>query len=178
MPTSGTTGQILAKMTDNNHDTQWVSASAGQYTIGQSVLGGVVFFVYVDSTGTQHGLVAAEADEPGGPNYTGGLSTTSGTAQYQCANKTTNGFTDWILPNQSQITILYNNRFAIDPTDPNGNGGFSNEEQFNGDTTASIYWSSTTTNSACSAWSQYFGNGTQNPQLANTLLSVRCIRTF
>ncbi len=39
-----------------------------QPTIGQSAYGGVIYYVYMDSTGT-HGLVAATVDEPGGANY-------------------------------------------------------------------------------------------------------------
>ncbi|KTD72570.1 DUF1566 domain-containing protein [Legionella tucsonensis] len=58
----GTTGQILAKTSNDDFDTQWIDGP-GTYTIGQQAMGGIVF--YVDSTG-QHGLIAAGEDNNGG----------------------------------------------------------------------------------------------------------------
>lgn len=174
VPTGGTTGQVLAKASSANYDTHWVSSSTNQYMVGQSVLGGVIFYIYVDSLGIQHGLVAATTDEPGGAIYTWGASTTPGTAQYQCASVSYGGYTDWVVPNQAQITALYNNRFAIDPTAPNGNGGFSNNA------VDYQYWSSTVdVSTPGNAWMQIFAGGGQvsGSQIVPSG-SVRCIRVL
>lgn len=125
-----------------------------------------MYFVYVDSTGTQHGLVAATADEPGGAAYTWTA------AQTLCDTKTTGGFNDWILPNKAQLTALFNNRYPIDPSDPNR--GFS--DSLVSDTR--YYWSSTMSDQSSSPWSQLFGSGDQTIAGPTSQHSVRCIQTF
>jgi hypothetical protein len=164
LPAGGTTGQVLAKANNNNYDTQWVT----QYMVGQFAFGGVIF--YVDSTG-QHGLVAATADEPGTANYTWGLPTTLGTAQYQCANKTAGGYNNWIVPDKAQMTLLYTNRYPIGGSP---NGGFSSTTLSN----TSAYWTSTESDSPGFSWYMDFGLGYQNLNSESSFLSVRCIRPF
>ncbi len=169
LPAGGTTGQVLTKVNNNNYDTKWATPSGAKYTVGQSAFGGKIF--YVDSTG-QHGLVAAITDEPGGANYTWGNSTTSGTAQYQCTNKAAvNGYANWFLPDQAQMTLLYTNRYAIGGSP---NGGFSNTTLSN----ASLYWTSTESDNPGTAWFMYFGNAFQGNNPENNSYSVRCIRAF
>jgi hypothetical protein len=150
-----------------------LQSKIGQHFVGQHDLGGVVYYVYLDSTGTQHGLVAATEDESGGPIYTWGLSSTLGTAQYQCANKVTGGYTNWVVPNQAQMTALYTNRFAINPTDVNG--GFSNKTLPD----AAVYWASNNQpGSITNAFSMDFATGSFNTRATPTPLNVRCIRGF
>lgn len=72
--TGGVTGQILAKASNADYDTEWVNGTV-TYTIGQQAMGGVVF--YVDSTG-QHGLIAAVADCNGQSTVRWGISQETG----------------------------------------------------------------------------------------------------
>ena len=129
--------------------------------IGQDAQGGVVFFTYLYG-GVVHGLVAATADEPGGAAYT-----QSG-AINRCASKIENGYSDWFLPNKTQATALFNNRFTINPNDLNG--GFSD---------ASTYWSSSPlTSTTSSGWVQLFGTGAQSTFPVSNAYSARCVRAF
>ena len=165
IPQGGITDQYLVKASSQNYDTKWITP----YRVGQFAFGGVIF--YVDITGN-HGLVAASADEPGGAAYTWGLVTTPGTAQNQCANKAAvDGYGDWFVPSQAQMSMLYFNRYAVGG-DPNG--GFSNATAL-----ASLYWTSTVTDlPANHAWFQEFGLAAQGHAVQATALSARCIRAF
>lgn len=130
----------------------------------------------MNSTGT-HGLVAATADEPGGANYTWDSTNAPGSAQYACANKvvTVAGVTysGWIVPSMAQMTALYANRYAINPSDPNG--GFSVQTIANN---SAIYWTSTASATPGLAWTELFTNGFMQDKDTTTAFSVRCIRTF
>ena len=112
-----------------------------------------------------HGLVAALADEPGGAAYT------QLAAINRCASKIENGYSDWFLPNKAQATVLFNNRFAINPND--FNGGFPDT------TSTSIYWSSSpVTGSTSDGWRQLFSTGEQSNNLVSLTFSARCVRAF
>ncbi len=73
------------------------------------------------------------------------------------------------------MSALFNNRYAIDPADPKGNGGFGNTI---GSTSA--YWTSTQPYmmDTKSALGQDFNTGTQFMYDTTNKLNVRCIRTF
>ncbi len=158
------------------------------YSIGDTALGGIVF--YVDTTGW-HGLVAAPADQgtmawtPGGQtdcnaSYDGlyyGIWNTdnivfqyqqSGTyAAYSCYAKSLGGYTDWYLPAKYELNLLFEQRSVV--------GGFAND----------VYWSSTD-NSAWpeeQVWAQYFydggyGNGHQFMGSQGQSFRVRAVRAF
>ena len=133
--------------------------------IGRATQGGVVFFTYL-SGGVVHGLVAATADEPGGAAYN------QQSAINQCASKNLNGYSDWFLPNSAQISALFNNRFAINPSD--SNGGFSDSTAF-----AGIYWSSTAvSDSRGYGWGQSFSLGYLDFGTVDDTHSARCVRAF
>lgn len=162
IPSGGTTGQVLAKASNSNYNTQWVNASGGGglYKIGQHLGADVIFFVYEDGAGVEHALVAAPADEPGSWDWASAVT--------QCATKNTGGYT-WILPDKAQLTALFNNRFAIAPNDPNNNGGFALD----------VYWSSTpVVASPGSVWFQGFADASQNMDVVGASLIVRCIRVL
>ncbi len=82
-------------------------------------------------------------------------------------------YNDWIVPSQAQMTALYNNRYVINPSDPNG--GFS--DQTTGPQGAN-YWTSTASETAGFAWTQVFSNGGMQDKDTSELRLVRCIRTF
>lgn len=168
VPTGGTTGQVLAKIDNTDYNTQWVTQTSPQYTIGQNIQGGIVFFVYMDSSNVQHALIAAPADESV-PAATYNWAD----AVAQCNNKDDGTYADWFLPNKAQISALFNNRYAISPTtsaagsynDPLNNGGFL----------YTSYWSSSELGVAIS-YSLNFGNSAEGNNAKITALPVRCVR--
>lgn len=159
----------------------WVkSYIASIPAIGQSALGGVIYYVYTDSAGVRHGLVAATADEPGAGSsgkYTWDASGVDpNSAQYACAHKrvTVGGVTysGWIVPNLAQMTALFDNRYAIAPNDPNG-GFIASESLFTNN-----YWTSIEADNG-NPWCMSFGNAFMvDSSDASRQQSVRCIRTF
>lgn len=164
------------------------STSGITYTIGQSALGGKIF--YVDDTG-QHGLVAATADYNSGQEikwittnyintnavrsgiYGGQLNTQSinevqgngisaalAAAQYAGGN-----YGDWYLPSKQELQMLYNQRVAI------------------GMSSASGYWSSTEVPAETGFVSETahyfdFDGGTPSTSSKNNNYKVRAIRKF
>ncbi|MGB7511331.1 MAG: TIR domain-containing protein [Pelodictyon phaeoclathratiforme] len=120
------------------------------FTIGDKYGGGKVAFI--DATG-QHGLIAAEADLPGGNKYTWNA------AKKACKELKENGYNDWFLPSKEELNQLYHNRSAV--------GGFA----------FGIYWSSTEY-AADVAWNQVFGNGSQRYNVKGSEWRVRPVRAF
>jgi len=147
------------------------------YSIGQTTNGGVIFYVYEDSAGTQHALVSATADEAGGAAYNWDAGAVPGSAQNACSTKSVAvagvTYDDWILPDQDQMTALYNNRYAIDPSD--SNGGFSDETT---GPNGANYWTATASETSGFAWTQVFSNGGMQDKDVNELRLVRCIRVI
>jgi len=80
-------------------------------------------------------------------------------AAYLCYDLTLGGYSDWYLPSQDELNVLYQNREAI--------GGF----------TGNSYWSSTELGQGY-AYRQDFSAGTQGYSLKTSMLYVRAIRTF
>jgi len=149
------------------------------FYLGQDTLGGIVFYIYSDQNGEQHGLI---------------VSKTETTAQWQSSTSTTNATrtwdgaynmglmtnspaktwvtglgVDWYLPSIDELSILWQNRF-------HANKGLNDA----GATLLSnytVYWSSTEydTESACYFW---FSNGSAGGATKSTTDSVRAVRTF
>lgn len=73
----GVTGQILAKASNDDYDTEWINGGGGTvtYKVGDKAMGGIVF--YVDSTG-QHGLIAAVEDNYGQASVRWGIAQQTG----------------------------------------------------------------------------------------------------
>ena len=130
--------------------TQQKSANSKTLAIGAKHGGGKIAFI--DATG-QHGLIAAEADLPGGNKYTWNA------AKKACKELKENGYNDWYLPSKEELNQLYLNRSAV--------GGFA----------SGVYWSSTEV-SANNAWSQHFGNGNQIDYSKDVEWRVRPVRAF
>jgi hypothetical protein len=112
----------------------------GDYThfIGEEFGGGIVFHVYRDAAGNEHGLIVSKYEPQGSSsfwsnvvNYAIGVSARSTwngmansiaivsqgghtySAAKVCLDLVEGGYNDWYLPAISELDILYNNRFNI-----------------------------------------------------------------
>lgn len=163
-------------------------AKTQELKIGQHYAGGIIFYLTTDK---KHGIVAAAADinTDGirwgyGINYfdftgatdtafgkgkrntkkiitTQGTTITSDYAAHACAKYKEGGFTDWFLPSQNELKMLYANKDAI--------GGFG----------AGAYWSSSELPSTASlAICVNFNSGAVDWVNKNTWFRVRPIRYF
>jgi hypothetical protein len=123
--------------------------------VGEVYGGGIIFQVFKDTNGIEHGLVVA--DSPTGEASEWGMtfgwinceSTWNGIANtaaiiadpwilptdaaYICTNYTGGGYTDWYLPAIQELNLLYNNLYHVNKT-----LSFIANREFNG-----VYWSST-----------------------------------
>lgn len=175
-----------------------IRSSIPYYSIGDFAQGGIVF--WVDET-RQHGLVCAKEDQSTSIRWNAGtIGNThakgdvpfSGeantiiiiTAQVAIGDdgalyaaricnefKTTESdltYGDWYLSSKEELDLMFQNKAAIDATaTSNGGAAFA----------TSRYWSSSE-NTHYDAWSQSFGNGTQNINGKSATRSVRAIRAF
>ena len=169
------------------------AGSSGGYpihTIGESYVGGIVFYVY---DGGQHGLIAASADQSTGIQWSNGIARSTGAtgdgigagamntamivatqmadnqtgnfAAKVCADYSvtgTNGvyYGDWYLPSWHELSLLSLQKNVV--------GGFAN----------AIYWSSTELDNSF-AWFLDFGfNPTNSNVHKGSTFYVRAVRAF
>ena len=161
-------------------------APVPQIAIGQNYGGGVVF--YVDSVG-QHGLIVAINDQSTSTQWLNGsyivtgaisdingftntsliINTQGNTGSYAakiCKDYRGGGFSDWFLPSIDQLTLLFDQKYAIGLNlATGGNWGNGN------------YWSSTETTNINAKFENLY-DGTQWEDSKNLTLFVRAIRSF
>ena len=160
--------------------------------VGDAYQGGKVAYIlkpldagYV--AGQTHGLIAALADQSSGiawsnlPSTRVGLTGTAigtgrsntasivaqpgsaSSAALLCDRLVEGGYSDWYLPSQDELSMLYANQAMI--------GGFATEWA-----AGSVYWSSSEFGSD-EAWSQDFGTSTQyNAARATSAECEPCVR--
>jgi hypothetical protein len=111
-----------------------------EHYIGENYGGGVVFHVWKDSDGTEHGLVVDTTDlNSGDPvewsnvqdQLAGASSSWNGSgntlaivnqdnhessAAQLCLDSTRNGQTDWYLPSMNELSLLWHNMFNVNKT--------------------------------------------------------------
>lgn len=163
--------------------------------IGEEFQGGVIFHLWKDTAGTEHGLIVSKGDAATYNNWSNIISTnvpnnnakstwngpanctaimaqtgfTAG-AVLTCANYTSSGYSDWYLPSADELSLLWHNRFDVNKTlasiAPFGVLGFG----FN-------YWSSTENNSSY-AFSFNFLYGHLDSSQKGSNATVRAIRAF
>ncbi len=112
----------------------------GDYThfIGEEFGGGIVFHVYRDAAGNEHGLIVSKYEQQGSSSFWSnvvnnsiGVSARSiwngmansiaivsqvghtNSAAKVCLDLVEGGYNDWYLPAISELDILYNNRFNV-----------------------------------------------------------------
>ncbi len=164
-----------------------VSNTVWPITLGQSYLGGIIF--YIDETGN-HGLIAATADQGmeiiwALPTYndqnvetfteigTGSTNTDHIIAQngegiYAASLARSyrgGGYSDWFLPSKDELNLLYDQKNVI--------GGFENGYYWSSSEYKSIY-----ANQFDFAWVQYFGYYLQEYGYKSSPINIRAIRAF
>jgi len=153
--------------------------STNDFYLGQDTLGGIVFYIYLDANGNQHGLI---------------VSKTETTAQWQSTTSTTNATrswdgvynmnlminspaktwvtslgADWYLPSIDELSLLWHNRF-------HANKGLNDAGATLLSNTASC-WSSTEYSASIAFIFNFNLGNTSNDYKANTY-SVRAVRAF
>ena len=160
--------------------------------IGEAFGGGVIFHLWKDAGGDEHGLIVATTDTSSSAAWSNLTTIEIGTAQSTwdglnnsyaifgqsghnssaaklCLDSGSGGQMDWYLPAIDELSLLYQNRFNVNKTLSTLSGatqlGYAH------------YWSSTEYD-ATSAWDFLFFNGSTNYSSKITTLSVRAIRAF
>lgn len=176
------------KSTNFNEKATEDDGSCNYLTVGKSHEGGVIAYLLTSAdvgydAKVPHGLIAAWTDQSAGIMWYAGTykatfatltafgtgnANTSSIVNYQgngtyaaklCQDLVMDGKTDWYLPSQDELNILFENRDAI--------GGF----------TAPAYWSSTEI-STTGAWGQAFPSGGKVNYGKNQSVAVRAVRSF
>lgn len=198
IPVGGVTGQILAKTSSANYDTQWVDSVS--YTVGEQAMGGIVF--WVDSTG-QHGLIASTNNNVSSVDW-GEASTTLAQSNGLFAGKNN---TAVALASQAASGTVTSSPFITCSTyaiETNGTtscdfslvtnastcygdwyvpSSYELSKMYLANTTASLgmtgsYWSSTEVSSANAYLENFNSSGTPVSTIKSTPAAVRCIRSF
>jgi len=162
---------------------------------GEAFGGGVVFHVYKDGSGAEHGLIVAltnQSDAQVWSNVTNQLAGASSSwnglansnaivaqaghtnsAAKLCLDYEAGGFTDWYLPANAELTILWNNIYNVNK----GLTGISGASQvFPTSLCCTYYWSSSEYDST-NAWALGF-NGYFNGGNKPSACLVRAVRAF
>lgn len=166
--------------------------------LGEAFGGGVIFHLWKDSDGTEHGLVVSLVNQNTLFAWSNVTSTAVGetarsswnglansnaivdqsnhtsSAAALCLNYTNliSGENDWYLPSLDELQLLWNNRFNVNRTLSSISGAELLPLSAN-------YWSSTEqSSSATQAWSLIFTDGTVTPVNKTSTRFVRAIRAF
>ena len=171
------------------------SSNTGNFThyIGEEFGGGVVFYVWKDAQGQEHGLIVDKVDlstDPAWSNITAieigpsaqsiwdGLSNSNAivsqaghtnSAAALCLNSTNGGQTDWYLPSVQELNMLWSNYFLVARTLSQIQGAVPLQPN--------AYWSSSEYDGYY-AWSFFFGNGNAINYTKTSTSYVRAVRAF
>ncbi len=175
---------------------QGPAGNGGGFThwVGESFGGGVVFHVYKDALGVEHGLIVSLTDLSTGaawglngtdvPNcessWNGADNTAAimaagvevGSAAQLCDAYEAGGFTDWYLPAVDELNLMYNAKYNLNQSLSQITGG----APFDLNPDNIFYWSSSEYDSY-TAWQFYFSTGASFSGKAN-YLHVRAVRAF
>ena len=160
--------------------------------IGEYFEGGIVFHIYRDSVGIEHGLIVSQSDLSMDSQWSSidtlignnakstwnGLSNTQAisndttiliSAAKACKNLVQANYSDWYLPSIDELYIMFSHRFDINRRLSQVNGS-----QLIG---LSSYWSSTELDKT-DALSVNYLSGTIAQDAKNTMKKVRAIRKY
>jgi hypothetical protein len=179
------------------------SGGGGNFThyIGEEFGGGVVFHLWKDATGAEHGLIVDKVDlstaqewsnvydveiGPAAQSSWDGLSNSNAivgqaghtnSAAALCLNSSNGGYTDWYLPAIDELERLYTNRLEVNAT-LRGISGASELKRYDSATQNYVsYWSSAE-GSFSVAWVFVFDGGYAYVNDKLSTYDVRAVRAF
>lgn len=131
------------------------SLAQATYAIGDTAMGGIVF--YVNSTGT-HGLVASLQDQSSASSWANAHDTISFNTTFDPIGQE---YTDWRLPTKHEMDLMRQNLYN------SSLGGLA----------ASPYWTSISTDST-DAWMEVLPTGSFSAINKSATFNVRAVRSF
>jgi len=171
------------------------ATGGGNFThyIGEEYGGGVIFHLWKDNAGVEHGLIVALTDQSSSQAWSNVTSAEIGTSAQSswdglsnsnsivgqaghtssaaklCLDLVSGGQSDWYLPSIQELNMLWNNYYTVTKA----------LSQISGATqlSNSAYWSSSEY-SGSSAWLFNFGSGTTYANLKDYTYYVRAVRAF
>jgi hypothetical protein len=169
--------------------------SGGGFThyIGEEFGGGVVFHLWKDALGVEHGLIIDKTDLSTAQVWSNidatligasaqsswdGLSNSNAivgqaghtsSASALCLNSTNGAQSDWYLPSVQELNMLWNNYYTVARSLTQISGATQLQPAY--------YWSSTESDGLY-AWFFAFYNGYANNYIKNDSHSVRAVRAF
>jgi hypothetical protein len=170
----------------------------GGHYLGEEFGGGVIFHLYRDSSGVEHGLIVAPNDISISTSWDSTASCLAGTcvnvryaestwngaantaaivndvsspftAASQCDNYSSGGFSDWYMPSLQELNMIWNNLFDVNRTMESMPG--AETMRF------AVYWSSTEIDSI-GAWMFSFMTGQSSYWDKIETYHLRAIRKF
>ena len=175
------------------------SGSSGGFThyIGEAFGGGVIFHLWKDAQGVEHGLIVDKTDLSTGQAWSNisqtligataqsswdGLSNSNAivgqaghtsSASALCLNSTNGGQSDWYLPSIDELSLLWHSRFNVNKS-LSAIGGATNLPM------SAYYWSSTELDfdSDYDAWYFYCDYGDADYSSKSFTYYVRAVRAF
>jgi hypothetical protein len=155
------------------------AGSSNNFYLGQDTLGGIVYYIYKDATGAQHGLIVNKTESTAawqatsiatGANrtedgaYNTGLMTNSAAATY-----VTGLGAGWYLPSVDELGLLYHNRFLVNKALRAGSWALLSS--------TATYWSSSEYNTL-RAFRIHFDSGNANVSVKYDAHIIRAVRAF
>lgn len=197
-PTGGTnytisgTSQLLSVPYALYAETSGQSDNDFSHYIGEPFGGGIIYHLWKDINGVEHGLivslddlgtsiwgddnilVGSQSPWNGSANSNAIISATNQSAASVCANYNGGSFSDWYLPSLNELNLLWANLFNVNMSLENNNGDII--------PTALLLWSSNEVN-ANLAWPFYTLTGSifdtnLYPITKTQQYNVRAIRKF
>ena len=161
--------------------------------LGEEFGGGVIFHLWKDAQGAEHGLIVDKTDLSSSQVWSNvnltligvtaqstwdGLSNSNAivgqaghvsSAAALCLNSTNGGQSDWYLPSLDELSLLWHSRFNVNKSLSAGGATVM--------PLAPIYWSSTESANG-SAWNLYFTGGSADYDVKYATYYVRAVRAF
>lgn len=193
--TMGTTQLLSVPYALHAHTADSLVGGNGGLThyIGEEFGGGVIFHLWQDASGVEHGLIVDKTDLSTAQAWSNinqtligasaqsswdGLSNSNAifgqaghtnSAASLCLNSTNGGQNDWYLPSLQELNMLWNNYYTVARALALIAG--ATQLQF------TAYWGSTESDSGM-AWAFNFDNGVGNSANKINAFSVRAVRAF
>jgi len=171
------------------------ATGGGNFThyIGEQYGGGVIFHLWKDIAGVEHGLIVALTDQSTSQAWSNVTSTLIGTSAQSswdglsnsnaivgqathtssaaklCLDLVSGGQSDWYLPSIQELNMLWNNYYTVARTLSQIGGATQLANNY--------YWSSSEDNSIY-AWDFNFANGSTNYNGKSNAYYVRAVRAF